>query len=202
VFRSFGGGTIALALLVCGMVFAAVAGPAQSLQTRTQAFQQTIAELGPTTKMAEATISVKALAEDISQVASGGPGVSAIVPGLILGLALGADERDLTLARLAVMGVRHGPRLALTQAIPAIAAAIIASVACALVLPSLTISALDLSVFTSSGLTTGTAPEVTLRPDLVSVGLPAAALLTLAVATLVIQAYGTGSQPSRLLRIS
>jgi hypothetical protein len=163
VFRSFGGGTIALALLVCGMVFAAVAGPAQSLQTRTQAFQQTIAELGPTTKMAEATISVKALAEDISQVASGGPGVSAIVPGLILGLALGADERDLTLARLAVMGVRHGPRLALTQAIPA---AIIASVACALVLPSLT------------------------------------ALLTLAVATLVIQAYGTGSQPSRLLRIS
>jgi hypothetical protein len=116
--------------------------------------------------MAEATISVRALAEDIGQVASGGPGVSAIVPGLILGLALGADERDLTLARLAVMGVRHGPRLALTQAIPAIAAAIIASVACALVLPSLT------------------------------------ALLTLAVATLVIQAYGTGSQPSRLLRIS
>jgi len=200
VFRSFGGGTIALALLVCGMVFAAVAGPAQSLQTRTQAFQQTIAELGPTTKMAEATISVKALAEDISQVASGGPGVSAIVPGLILGLALGADERDLTLARLAVMGVRHGPRLALTQAIPAIAAAIIASVACALVLPSLTINALDLSVFTTSDLTTASV-AVSLQPDLISVCLPAAILLILTAATLVIQTRATRYRgPSSLLR--
>jgi hypothetical protein len=86
-----------------------------------------------------------------------------------------------------VMGVPHSSRLALTETIPAILAAIIASVACALVLPFLTASALDLSVFTSSNLVTTTAPAVTLQPGLTSVGLPAAALLLLTIATLTIQ---------------
>ena len=40
---SAAGGTLALALLVCGCVFAAMAGPALSLHTRTQALQQTLA---------------------------------------------------------------------------------------------------------------------------------------------------------------
>ena len=39
-------GTLALALLVCGCVFAALAGPALSLHTRTQALNQTLAALG------------------------------------------------------------------------------------------------------------------------------------------------------------
>ena len=39
-------GTLALALLVCGCVFAALAGPALSLHTRTQALDQTLAAVG------------------------------------------------------------------------------------------------------------------------------------------------------------
>ena len=44
------GGTLALGLLVCGCVFAAMAGPALSLHTRTQALQQTMAGVSDTTK--------------------------------------------------------------------------------------------------------------------------------------------------------
>ena len=44
------GSTLALALLVCGCVFAAMAGPAVSLHTRTQALHQTLAGLAGTTK--------------------------------------------------------------------------------------------------------------------------------------------------------
>jgi hypothetical protein len=44
------GSTLALALLVCGCVFAAMAGPAVSLHTRTQALHQTLAGLTGTTK--------------------------------------------------------------------------------------------------------------------------------------------------------
>src|SRR5580692_2594483 len=43
-------GTVALGVLVCGCVFAAVAGPALNLHTRTQALQQDLAALGDTTK--------------------------------------------------------------------------------------------------------------------------------------------------------
>ena len=44
------GSTLALALLVCGCVFAAMAGPALSLHTRSQALHQTLAGLSSTTK--------------------------------------------------------------------------------------------------------------------------------------------------------
>ncbi len=44
------GSTLALAVLVCGCVFAAMAGPAISLHTRTEALHQTLARLAPTTK--------------------------------------------------------------------------------------------------------------------------------------------------------
>ena len=43
-------GTVALGVLVCGCVFAAVAGPALNLHTRTQALQQDLAALPDTTK--------------------------------------------------------------------------------------------------------------------------------------------------------
>jgi hypothetical protein len=44
------GSTLALALLVCGCVFAAMAGPALSLHARSQALHQITARLDPTVK--------------------------------------------------------------------------------------------------------------------------------------------------------
>jgi hypothetical protein len=45
-----GPATLALALLVCGCVFAAMAGPALSLHARSEALQQTMATLAPAVK--------------------------------------------------------------------------------------------------------------------------------------------------------
>ena len=100
---------------------------------------------------------------------------------LILGLALGAADRDLTSARLSVMGHTHGSRLAMTETLPAVLAAAIAGLGCALVLPALVGGALDLSVFTNSS------ASITLKPGLTSLGLPVAAMLVLAVASLAVQ---------------
>ena len=47
---SAAGTTLALALLVCGCVFAAMAGPALSLHARSQALHQITARLAPTVK--------------------------------------------------------------------------------------------------------------------------------------------------------
>ena len=49
------GSALALALLVCGCVFAALAGPALSLHTRTQALHQTVAGFASTTKTVQVT---------------------------------------------------------------------------------------------------------------------------------------------------
>ena len=49
------GSALALALLVCGCVFAALAGPALSLHTRTQALHQTLAGYPATTKTVQVT---------------------------------------------------------------------------------------------------------------------------------------------------
>jgi putative ABC transport system permease protein len=100
---------------------------------------------------------------------------------LVLGLAVGATERDLTFARLNVMGHAHGSRLAITETLPAVLAAAVGGLACALILPSLIAGALDLSVFTNSS------ASVTLTPDFVSLGLPAVAMIVLAVAALTVQ---------------
>ena len=45
--RTAASGTIALALLACACVFAALAGPAMSLRLRTEALQQALSQLGP-----------------------------------------------------------------------------------------------------------------------------------------------------------
>jgi putative ABC transport system permease protein len=97
---------------------------------------------------------------------------------LVLGLALGAADRELTLARLAVMGHQRAAGLVMAEAMPAVAAAVIAGTACALALPRLIGSAVDLSGFTGTGL------EVQLQPDLIAFALPTAALLLIAVVTL------------------
>ncbi|MGH3259955.1 MAG: hypothetical protein ACRDOU_31910, partial [Streptosporangiaceae bacterium] len=49
------GSTLALALLVCGCVFAAMAGPALSLHTQSQALHQTLAGLASTTDAVQVT---------------------------------------------------------------------------------------------------------------------------------------------------
>ena len=101
---------------------------------------------------------------------------------LMLGVALGTADRALTLARLTVMGHERATRLVLLEALPAVVVAVAAGAACALALPPLVGSALDLSVFTGSGV------PVMVRPDWISLGLPAVAALLLAAAALAAEA--------------
>jgi len=100
---------------------------------------------------------------------------------VILGLALGSAERELTLARLTVMGHERPFEFALAETMPAVLAAVIAGVVCAVALPRLVGSSIDLSAFT------GTSTAVEFSPDALALGLPAAAILVLALATLVAQ---------------
>ena len=101
---------------------------------------------------------------------------------LLLGVTLGASDRALTLARLTVMGHEQATGLVLFETLPAVVVAVAAGAICALALPPLVGSALDLSVFTGPGV------PVMVRPDWVSLGLPAAAALLLAVAALATEA--------------
>ena len=97
---------------------------------------------------------------------------------LILGLALGSAERELTVARLSVMGHERSGRLVVTEAIPAVLAAIAGGAVCAVVLPHLIGTSINLSAFT------GTSAPVQFQPDLLAFGLPALAILALALAAL------------------
>ncbi len=110
---------------------------------------------------------------------------------LLADLALGAAERHQTLARLATMGVDAGQarRLVLVEKAPALLAAAVAGTACALVLPPLTASALNLSVFTGAG------QPVPVRADWTALAIPVAGLLlvALAAATMAARTWrGTG----------
>ena len=69
----------------------------------------------------------------------------------MLGVALGASDRALTLARLTVMGHERATGLVLLEALPAVTVAVAAGAAGALALPPLVGSDLDLSVFTGPG---------------------------------------------------
>jgi putative ABC transport system permease protein len=100
---------------------------------------------------------------------------------VILGLALGSAERQLTLARLTVMGHERPVELALAETMPAVLAAVIAGAVCAVALPHLVGTSIDLSSFT------GTGAAVELAPDALALGLPAAAIVVLALATLLAQ---------------
>ena len=101
---------------------------------------------------------------------------------VILGLALGSAERELTLARLTVMGHERDTSLVMAEAMPAVIAAVVAAVVCALVLPHLIGSSVDLSGFTGPG-----AP-VLFQPNVTALGLPAAAAVVLAMAVLATEA--------------
>ncbi|MGH3260056.1 MAG: hypothetical protein ACRDOU_32435 [Streptosporangiaceae bacterium] len=99
---------------------------------------------------------------------------------VILGLALGSGERELTLARLTVMGLERSVSLVLAEAMPTIIA-VPAGAACALVLPLVIGSSIDLSAFT------GTAVPVQFQPGLAAFGLPAAGILAIVLAALAAQ---------------
>ena len=101
---------------------------------------------------------------------------------VILGLALGSQERELTMARLTVMGHQRDTRLVMTEAMPAVVVAVVAGVACAAVLPRLIGSSIDLSAFT------GTSAPVQFQPDVTALGLPAAAAVVLALVALTAEA--------------
>jgi hypothetical protein len=99
---------------------------------------------------------------------------------MLLELALGTADRELTTARLAAMGLTEGQRARLVtiEVIPSIAASAVAAVACALALPRLVAPAINLAVFTHS------AAPVPLRPDFASFLLPLAALVAITVVAL------------------
>jgi putative ABC transport system permease protein len=102
---------------------------------------------------------------------------------LLLELALGARDREATLARLATMGLGAGQRarLVLLEVLPALIAAAVAAVACALVLPRVVAPAIDLSVFT------GSSAGVPLAPDTASFALPLLGLAVVALVALTIE---------------
>jgi len=101
---------------------------------------------------------------------------------VILALALGSAERGITLARLTVMGHERAAGLVMAEAMPAVLTAIAAGVACAIALPLVIGSAIDLSAFT------GTSIPVRLQPDALALGLPAVIIGVLALAVLAAEA--------------
>jgi putative ABC transport system permease protein len=104
---------------------------------------------------------------------------------MLLELALGAAERDATLARLATMGLGPGQRIRVValELLPAVIAAALAAWACALVLPPVVRPVIDLSVFTGSN------AAVPLVPDVAAVALPLAGLVVLAALALGIEIW-------------
>jgi putative ABC transport system permease protein len=102
---------------------------------------------------------------------------------MLLELALGAAEREATLARLATMGLGEGQRawVVALELLPAVIAAAVAAWACALVLPPVVRPVIDLSIFT------GSAAPVPLVPDVTAIALPLAGLLALAAVSLGIE---------------
>jgi putative ABC transport system permease protein len=102
---------------------------------------------------------------------------------MLLQLALGAADREATLARLATMGLGEGQRarLVLLEVLPAVIAAAVAAVASALVLPPIVAPAINLSVFT------GSSAGVPLVPDAASLALPIGTLIVVAAAALTIE---------------
>jgi putative ABC transport system permease protein len=101
---------------------------------------------------------------------------------MLLELALGAAERETTLARLAAMGLGEGQRARVVtlEVLPAVLAAAVAAGACAYVLPRVVSPAINLSVFTGSGVSVALAPDVA-SFVLPLVGLVVAAFLALGV---------------------
>ena len=116
---------------------------------------------------------------------------------MLLELALGAAEREATLARLATMGLGEGQRawVVALEVLPAVIAAAVAAWACALALPRVLAPDLDLSVFTRSSVT------VKLAADAASVAVPLAGLAVLAAVALGIEIRSGRRRAASSLRI-
>jgi putative ABC transport system permease protein len=99
---------------------------------------------------------------------------------LLLQLALGAPDREVILARLATMGLPERRRglLAAVEVLPAIIAAAVGAIVCAIALPQVVDPALSLSVFTQSQV------PVPLQPDAATFALPLAGLALVTVIAL------------------
>ena len=102
---------------------------------------------------------------------------------MLLELALGASERDATLARLATMGLGEGQRARVValEVLPAVIAAALAAWACAVALPRVLAPDIDLSVFT------GSSNSVPLAANVASVAVPILGLAVVAVVALGIE---------------
>jgi len=116
---------------------------------------------------------------------------------MLLELALGASEREATLARLATMGLGEGQRawVVALEVLPAVIAAGVAAWACALALPRVLAPDIDLSVFTGSAVT------VRLAADVASFALPLIGLAVLAAVALGIEIRSGRRRGAASLRI-
>lgn len=103
---------------------------------------------------------------------------------LLLTLVLGARSRELTLARLATMGLSPGQAsgLVAVETLPSVLAAAVGGIACAGALALLIGPELNLSAFTGYGL------SVPVRADLSALALATGGLVILTLATLAVQA--------------
>ena len=123
-------------------------------------------------------------------------GLSAAI--LLILLVLGARAREMTLARLATMGLsaRQSRRLVFVETLPVIFAAIGGGTASALILVPLIAPAIDLSVFT------GSAAAVPMRVSIPAIGYAAAGLLLISLGTLLGQIALTRARGvTRALRV-
>ena len=116
---------------------------------------------------------------------------------MLLELALGAAEREATLARLATMGLGEGQRawVVALEVLPAVIAAAVAAWACALALPRVLAPDLDLSVFT------GSSGTVKLTADVASFAVPLAGLAVLTAVALGIEIRSGRRRGATSLRI-
>jgi len=130
-----------------------------------------------------------------AQGAAAAAGFSLLI--MLLTLILSAGSRELTLARLATMGLgpAQGMRITAVETLPAILAAAVGGTACALALVPLVGPAVDLAAFT------GLPVSVPLRADPAAIGAAAAGLLLLAALTLTIQSrLARGRRAAQALR--
>ncbi len=102
---------------------------------------------------------------------------------MLLELALGASERDATLARLSVMGLGERQRawVVALEVLPAVLAAAVAAWACAVALPRVLAPDINLTVFT------GTSNSVALVANVASIAVPLLGLALVAVVALGIE---------------
>jgi putative ABC transport system permease protein len=116
---------------------------------------------------------------------------------MLLELALGASEREATLARLATMGLGERQRawVVALEVLPAVIAAAVAAWACALALPQVLAPDIDLSVFTGSSAT------VKLAADVASFAVPLIGLAVLAAVALGLEIRSGRGRGAASLRI-